>query len=266
MANMLGRNPSQYEIPKLTFKNYAAVLPAIPATADYSANAQKTLRDVYLNNQLGCCVISAGAHIRGVTSGNAGNEVSFTSPEIRKMYSYIGGGGDNGANPIDALRYWSNTGFTDGTKLMGWLAVDPADPVEYKTACWLFENLFYGVACPNAWFNPMPQRDGFRWDVAGNPVGRNGHSWCAVGYNEQGMLIDTWGMIGLMTDAAHARYCTRSAGGELYVMISPDMVGKGMQRAPNGLNWHDLIVDFNLLGGNLPVPPDLEPTPINWLI
>lgn len=261
---MLGRNRSISEIPKLKMSNYRGVLPTPPATCDYTGPAQKTLRNVYLNDQYGDCVIAAGCHFRGVTSANAGSEVGFSNSDVLKMYKIIGGGGDNGADLSTAMRYWSSSGFTDGVKLMGWLSVDPTDPVEYRTAMWLFENLYYGIECPNQWFSPMPQRDDFTWDMAGSPVPRNGHSWVAVGYNDRGTLIDTWGLIGVMTDEAHAKYASRNAGGELYVMVSPDMIGKAQVKAPNGMNWHQLIEDFNALGGNLPVPPDLQPQLIDW--
>lgn len=266
MAFMLGRNRSTTEIPKFRMANYLGVLPTPPKTVDYSPAAQKTLRRVYLNDSLGDCVIAAGGHIRGVTSGNAGNEVAFADSDINKMYRIIGGGGNNGADLKTAMSYWQKTGFTDGVKLMGWLAVDANDPNEYRTACWLFENLYFGHESPDAWYNPMPKRDGFVWDVAGRPVPRNGHCTAGVGYDENGVKLSTWGMLGTLTDAAIAKYCSRSGGGELYTMISPDMIAKAQVKAPNGLNWHELITDFNALGGRLPVPPDLEETPIDWLI
>jgi hypothetical protein len=265
MAFKFGRNRSPYEVPKLRMSNYrAGALRTPPDEADYRSAAAKSLKRVYLNDQLGCCVISGGAHMRGVTSANAGSEVEFPDRDINRMYRIIGGGGDNGANLQTAMNYWLRQGFTDGVKLMGWLAVDAADPQEYKTACWLFENLYFGIECPSKWYNPMPSRSGFVWDAAGSPVPKNGHCVTGVGYNKDGVIISTWGMTGLLTDAAINKYCTRRGGGEIYVMISPDMIGEAQNKAPNGLNWHELITDFNLLGGNLPVPPDLEPQPIDW--
>lgn len=264
MPMLLGRNRSTTEIPKLKLSNYRGVLPTPPATFDYSDKADATLRNVYLNDQYGCCVISAGAHIRGVTSANAGGEVAFADGDIKKMYRIIGGPGDNGANLQDAMSYWTKTGFTDGVKLMGWLAVDATNPTEYKTACWLFENLFFGIESPNHWFNPMPQGDDFVWDVAGPPVPRNGHCTAGVGYDEDGIKLSTWGMLGTLTDDAITRYGTRQSGGELYVLVSPDQIAKAQTKAPNGLDWHQLITDFNLLGGHLPVPEELQPQPISW--
>lgn len=272
MNFLLGRNPSTEEIPKLKMSNYRGVLPTPPASCDYSKAATRTLRNVYLNDQYGDCVIAGAAHIRGVTSGNAGDEIEFADHDILSMYRVIGPlsnngqHGDLGCDLKTAMDYWTRNGFTDGIKLMGWLAVDPTDPNEYRVACWLFENLYFGIACPNRWLNPMPQGDNFVWDVAGQPNRKNGHCISGVGYDSNGVKVSTWGLLGTLTDRAIENYCQRNAGGEMYVMISSDMIGKAQQKAPNGLNWHELISDFNLLGGNLPVPPDLEPQEINWLI
>lgn len=259
-----GRNRSIWQIPKLKLANYLGQLPTAPPAVDYTDKAEKSLAEVYLNDQLGCCVISGGEHIRGVTSGNAGLEVIFSDPQTRADYREIGGGGDNGADLQTALEKWRNKGFQDGVKLMGWLAVDATIPAQYKAALYLFENLYFGIECPNKWFSPMPQQSGFVWDVAGSPVARNGHCIAGVGYTSTGVTVSTWGMTGLLTDGAIARYCVHSAGGELYVMLSPDMIAKAQVKSPTGLDWHQLITDFNLIGGNLPVPPDLQPTIINY--
>src|SRR5476649_2883722 len=66
-------------------------LPPPPATFDYSTAAKRSLNNVYLNDQLGDCVIAGGAHVRGVTSGGAGHLVMFSTSDIVKMYSAIGG-------------------------------------------------------------------------------------------------------------------------------------------------------------------------------
>ncbi len=49
---------------------------------------------------------------------------------------------------------------TDIHKIAGWMAVNAADPHEYRTALWLFENLYFGIELPDAWINPMPSS---RW-------------------------------------------------------------------------------------------------------
>jgi hypothetical protein len=59
-----------------------------------------------------------------------------------------------------------------------------------------------------------------------------------------------------------AAYAGPSGGGELYAVITNDMLAKGATKAPNGVAWADLIAAFNAHGGNLPLPvPPPAPAP-----
>ena len=112
--------------------------------------------------------------------------------------------------------------------------MNPADPNEYRTALWLFENLYFGFEMPNQWITPFPSASGFVWNVAGPPVPNNGHCVAGVGYTVAGVKISTWGMSGLLTDAAIAKYCDQSVGGDLYTVVSQDSLNQSTGKAPNG--------------------------------
>jgi hypothetical protein len=198
-------------------------------------------------------------HSVGIWTGGAGSEYVATHNAIQQEYHAIGGPGDNGCNEEDVLNYYQSKGFANGTKLLGWLSVDPTNVLEMQQAIWLFETLYFGTPMPNQWLSPMPQGDGFIWDVAGRPNPQNGHAYVATGYDARGVKINTWGMLGTCTYAAIAQYNAQNVGGELYVMLSPDMMNKSIDRAPNGFNWFQLCSDFNLMGGGVPIPtpPDL---------
>ena len=45
-----------------------------------------------------------------------------------------------------------------------------------------------------------------------------------------GVKISTWGMSGLLTDAAIARYCDQCAGGDLYTVVSQDSLNQSTGR------------------------------------
>ena len=108
----------------------------------------------------------------------------------------------------------------------------------------------------------MPQKDGFTWDAAGLPNPMNGHCFTGVGYTSKGVTIDTWGMLGTHTWAAIAKYAADKSGGEVWVLLTPDVIAAATQRAPNGFDWATLVADFNAMGGNVPVPaPTPTPTP-----
>jgi hypothetical protein len=240
-----------------------------PPSCDYTTPARASLDRVYMNDQYGDCVIAAGYHILGVETGNAngGDPLVVTDEQIVADYSAIGGfdpknplATDNGCDEQTAFNYWTQHGFADGSKLCGWLALDATNTTQVQTALFLFENLFFGIELPDAWITPFPSSAGFMWDD-GAPNPMNGHAVPGVGYDSKGVQIDTWGLVGTITWAAIAHLCSSSAGGELYVLLSPDQVAKGQTKAPNGFLWTDLQADFAALGGNPGPTPPPSPTP-----
>ena len=278
----LGRRHPVAPCPHLSFGRYRLQnLPAPPTGCDYSAKALPSLDNIFLNDVEGNCVIAGGYHIVGVETGNAATIFLPTSAQLNADYSAIGGyvpgnpNTDNGCDEQTALNYWTSHGFANGTKLVGWLAVDASNQTEVKQAMFLFENLYFGIDLPDAWISPFPSANGFVWDVAGEPDPDNGHCIVGVGYanttmtrrgsivgyTANGIIVDTWGMLGILTWAALAYYCVPSNGGALYVMLSPDQLAKGASKAPNGIAWSDLIADFDALGGNIPVPSPVPPSP-----
>jgi len=261
----LGRTRPVSGATKLRLKDYLGTLPSVPSSCSYTAKAANALSNIYLNDQLGDCVIAGGYHIVGVETGNAtGNPFIASTQQITKDYSAIGGyvpgnpSTDQGCNEETAMNYWQSHGFADGTKLAGWLAVDATNQQEVMQAMYLFENLLFGIELPDAWVDPMPSTSGFVWGNA-QPDPENGHCVIGVGYNSQGVQIDSWGMIGTITWAAISHLCSPAGGGGLYVLLTPDQIAKGQQVAPNSVSWSSLITDFNALGGSVPVP---APAPV----
>jgi hypothetical protein len=115
------------------------------------------------------------------------------------------------------------------------------------TALWLFENLYFGVALPDAWINPPPDGDGFLWDISGDPDPDNGHCFVGVGYNPEGVAIDSWGLIGIETWPAVEKYCNEDNGGALYAVLSLDAINRATQKAANGFNFAQLKADLATL-------------------
>jgi hypothetical protein len=266
---VFGRKRPPLDIgPHLKASKYiGGALPAPPATCSYASAAAQALAQMYGNDSLGDCVIAGGYHVVGVETGNAGKIFIATQKQILADYGAIGGyvpgnpNTDNGCDEPTALNYWVNHGFADGTKALGWLAVDPNNLTEVQQVLWLFENLVFGIELPDAWINPFPSASGFTWGVAEAADPENGHCVIGMGYNSSGVQIDTWAMQGTITWAALQKYCASSVGGELYVLITPDQLPKAATKAPNGFAWSDLISDFNALGGHVPVPAPPAPTP-----
>jgi hypothetical protein len=252
----LGRRRPVAKGPRLRFANYRlASLPVPPAACGYENAAAAALTNVYLNDSLGDCVIAGMAHIEGVLSGGAGDEVLYTDDQITALYSAIGGyvpgdsSTDNGCDEETALNYWQRTGAPAGShKITGYLEVNAADPVEVRTALWLFENLMFGIELPDAWISPFPSSNGFIWDVAGPSDPANGHCVVGVGYTSSTIAIATWGMIGFITDAAVAQYAS-GQGGQLFAVLSQDSIAKATALAPNGFDFSQLQADFQAING-----------------
>jgi hypothetical protein len=262
-----GRVPSDPARKHLKLAHYLnlGALPAPPATCNYSAKAV-SLQNVYMNDQLGDCVIAGGYHVTGLETGNAGDGFVATNAQIVSDYSAIAGyvpgnpATDNGTDLPTAMDWWVKNQFADGTKLTAYVAVDATNKTEVMQAMYLFENLYIGMALPDAWINPFPSGNGFVWDD-GTPDTNNGHCIMAVGYDDQGLIVDSWGLIGHLTWAAVAHLCSAAGNGELYAMLTPDQLAKGQTVAPNGVAWSSIVADFDAMGGNVPVPPPPAPEP-----
>lgn len=257
----MGRRRPTLAPPRFRLRDYLdnTALPTPPATADYTQAALPALQNIYGNDTLGDCVIAGMCHVSGTLTGNAGDLVTYSGDQVVALYSAIGRyvpgdeSTDNGCDEQTALAYWLKNGLLpDGShKIQGSLGVDGTNPTEVRIAAWLFEDLIFGVELPDEWVNPMPEGSGFVWDVAGDADPDNGHCFVGVGYNSGGIVIDTWGMFGVITDQAIQKYATTAGSGELYTVVSLDGIAKATQKAPNGFDWEQLTADFDSMGGTI---------------
>lgn len=255
----LGRRRPVALPPRLHLKNYLMrSMPAAPAAFSYTPLATECLAQVLGNDDLGDCTAAAAFHVAGVMRANAGEPTVWdTEKEVIPFYSatsgYVVGNDktDNGANITDVLNYWQHNGLrADGThKILSYVAVSAHDAEEIAAAIWLFEHLYCGVSLPDAWVDPIPQKSGFIWDVAGPTNPDNGHAFPGFAYDKQGMMISTWGMLGVVTWAALAQYGSHTDHGELYVAVSLDLLIRASQKAPNGFDMEHLLGDIRFFSG-----------------
>jgi hypothetical protein len=243
---------------RLRFKNYRLPdMPTPPPTLDYSAAAMASLSDIYGNDDLGDCVIAGILHDVGIVTGNScGAPLIATMSQAIAFYSAVGGydpsqvqpdgsnPSDNGCNPEVAMNYWAQTGAPIGSKPSAWMSVAAEHARE---ALWLFGNLSVAMEMPDEWVSPMPSSSGFVWDVAGDPDQENGHFVVATGYDQATLDIDSWAMLGKMTNAAVAKYASAAGGGGLYVVVDQDIISKATQKAPSGFAFSELEQDFALI-------------------
>lgn len=196
-------------------------LRGLPEHIDYWTKAAASIRRMYLNNQLGCCVISGKMHQLGVYSANErGPEriILATDAEVKSQYEGICGRGDNGCYITAVLDTWRTKGLVangKAYKLDGYASVNARNLVLLRTAIHIFGSVTFGIDLPASWLNTD---DGELWDVT--PSGSvGGHDVCAVGYDARGVVISTWGGVRTITWAAleSGRYID-----ECYVQLSPD--------------------------------------------
>lgn len=245
----------------------AAPIP-LPASISYSEKALSAILRMYVNDQLGCCVISSLLHRLGIYSFNdsdSGGGVLAADDEIRSMYSaWKAGPGDSGCVISDVLDNAKNIGALAGGKrykIDGYVSVDWRNVDQVKTALYIFGSLCLGVDLPNAW---LQAPNGGTWDVTNSQI-VGGHDICAVGYNDKGVQICTWGGMRTITWAAFTsnRWIT-----ELYVELSPKWYGDDKVSA-SGIDIATLQADLTKIGGGgippidpIPVPPNPPVPPI----
>jgi hypothetical protein len=246
--------------PRETFKgalfSKAVNVPALPAPPLWVWNPHNLamnvdgLGNILANNEYGCCTCSGMGHLVDDMRGESGNPgyVAVQTGQVLWAYSQVTdpafniatGANDNGADMGTVLNWWRDHGFfQDGTsKIVGYASVDPTNVTEVKQGAWL-GRLYLGVCLPDAWPN-SPMVNGTVWDVAGPPNPDSGHCVVVIGYNSKGLLVDSWGVIFLITWAAVAKYFVASAGGEMFVLFSEDSINKASSKAPNGFDADQL--------------------------
>jgi hypothetical protein len=267
--------------PKLRdFIHAGAAYPTSPSTCDYTAKAMSVITNIEGNDTWGDCVFAEDAHYVAVTTGNANTLFSYTPTLTLADYSAETGfnqndpNTDQGADPIADLNYRVQKGYADGSKDVGWALVDCSNWAEFQYAMSTFGNVKLWFGIPDSIVNSMPNASGFVWDItAGAADQNNGHCIGTGGYNppkidvvaitDEGALVMTWGMLGLVTKAALAAWFVSGAGGGAAVRVSQDWVNKNSGQTPSGLNVAALYTAFNMyFGGKLVVPtPAPVPTP-----
>jgi hypothetical protein len=247
----------------LKFEDYlptgAAAPPPAPPVIDYYSKAASALRQMYMNDQLGCCVEAAIAHLEGVFTANSNRPLArYSNTGIVQMYGAMGGyvpgnpATDLGTDEVTAMTVWALSGAPRPPhQIAGAMTVNPANAAHYRQALHLFENLLFGFPLALEWFpNVYP---GFVWDAPCHPNPSWQHCVAGVGTNREGIVVSTWGMTGTFTDRAISAVVQPQYYGQLYVVLSEEIILRGMLKSPTGLNWTQLCNDFNALGGNIVV-------------
>lgn len=253
----LGRRRDPDWKPRLKLADYLdfSTLPTAPAVISYTGDASTTkfLENVLANDTLGDCTCAGALHIMGEWLGDNNVPIPYTAETAIALYEAACGynpkdpSTDQGGSEPAVLAFLRDKGLppNGSHKIAGSVFVNAASMSVSRAGLWLMGGLYLGLGLPDEWINPFPSKNGYVWDVT--PTGsnpENGHCIVALGYNALGLVIDSWGLIGTLTWAAYAAYCTQQGGGESHVMLSTDWISKASQKAPNGLNYASLQADL----------------------
>jgi hypothetical protein len=226
-----------------------------PASVDYSVKSMAAIKQMYLNDQYGDCVIASAYHQEGIWSGNeTGTPVLGTDAEVYAAYQTICGPGDNGCDISAVLNYTRDNGlkFNGVTKkIAGYVAIDWTNKTEVQVAIDLFGSLKLGINLPGDW-----TCTNCTWDITNSSI-VGGHDVPCVGYTETGVQICTWAGIVTITWAAFANTTWIE---ECYCVLSPDWTSNA-NLSPNGIDVATLTADLAKLGAGT-IPP-LGPGPVN---
>ena len=229
--------------------------PQAPADLSYAEKAARSLSNIYLNNKYGCCVVAALAHGRGITSANSGAEIIFGDDQIIAMYEAMSGGQFNpadsttdcGCDESTATQVLLTQGWADGVKALGDMRVNAKNLEEVKLAFYLLEILMSGINYPDCAITPFPAADAV-WNLKGAPDTQNGHAVAYAGYTSTGMMdTRTWGYRVWTPMQDLATLASPDAGGELWAVLSPDIIDRATAKSPSGFDLAALTADLAAL-------------------
>ena len=245
----LGKLTARHDPRTLLLASYATTaLPTPPATFDLTLKmpADWGMMD---NDQIGDCTCAAAGHLIMEWTANAGKKmVTPKDSQIVAAYSAITGynpstgANDNGANELDVLNYWRQTGIA-GHKIAAFMALEPGNHGHIMDSVYIFEGCYIGVRLP---ISAQDQTKNHQpWSLPpGGPVGDGapgswgGHAVPVVAYDSRGVTVVTWGTLQQMTWTFWDTYTEES-----YAILSHDYM-TGKKTTPQGFNLQQLQEDL----------------------
>ena len=107
---------------------------------------------------------------------------------VVKLYMHLTGGLDSGLNELDVLNYWRQHKVS-GDEILAFVSVDPKNHTHIKQAITLFGGVYLGFQVQQ---NCVQEFDAHQPWTPG-PLTIDGHAVFAVGYDQHGVTVLTWG-------------------------------------------------------------------------
>src|SRR5580704_15820068 len=245
----LGKQAARHDPRTLLLASYLTpALPAPPASCDLAAKvgAAWGMMD---NDQICDCTCAAAGHLLMEWTANASKKMfTPTVTQIVAAYSAITGynpttgANDNGAQEVDVLNYWRQSGIA-GHKIGAYASLEPGNHTHIMDSVYIFEGCYIGLQLPNS---AQAQTQNHQpWSVPpggttgdGKPGSWGGHAIPVVAYDTRGVTVVTWGALQAMTWSFWEAYCD-----EAYAILSADYLD-GKKQTPQGFNLQQLQSDL----------------------
>lgn len=238
--------------------SYMRTVSPPPSSVDWISNVPHW--KMFANNQLGDCTCATAGHCIEQWTYNATNsETDLGDQDIISAYSAVTGYNpadpktDQGANELDVLNYWRNSGIA-GHKIAAYVKLDITNLAQIKQAVNLFGGVYVGIAMPLS----AQTQVGSVWDVDSSPNGKagswGGHAVHIGAYDGSSLTCITWGAPQKMTNAFWAAYVE-----EAYALVSVDFFNGA--KDPQGFDFPTLLADLQAVGSNQPTPSPAPPPP-----
>jgi hypothetical protein len=192
-----GKHPPKIDYRTLRFKTYLtpALAPPPPAynvlTGVYQnlkATDPTKLFPMDGNDTLGDCTIAALAHAETTYGGLVNKKKIMARQAVVKLYMHLTGGVDSGLNELDVLNYWRQNNVS-GDEIITYVSIDPKDHTHVEQAIKLFGGVYLGFQVQQ---NCLQEFDAHQPWTPG-PLTNDGHAVFAVGYDQNGVTVLTWG-------------------------------------------------------------------------
>ena len=193
-----GKHPPKQDYRTLRFRSYVTPgLAAPPAVlnnltrvyADLGTTDPTKLFPMDGNDTLGDCTIAGVAHaittFRGLV---AKKKVIMAKAAVVKLYLHLTGGVDSGLNELDVLNYWQSN-EVDKDEILAFVSIDPKNHTHVQQAMQLFGGVYLGFQVQQ---NCIQEFDAHQPWTPG-PLTTDGHAVFAVGYDQNGVTVLTWG-------------------------------------------------------------------------
>lgn len=236
-----------------------SAFPKTPSETHFSEApaAQACLTDILGNDLYGCCTEADQYHRQALRQAAAGAPV-YHPPVGVVLATYSRDGGyvpgdpstDQGCDETVVLGNAAKLGFTNGAgvyRTSGFVLV-PAKRDIVRATLSAFVGLAACAQLPDAYVQDT-NGPGYVWKKAGPPNPKNGHCYTLTDQSDAELRMGTWGLPGRYDYEACEYYNAEEQGGSLYAELDEDLLVAAIKRAPDGLDWKQLVTDFQALGG-----------------